>query len=97
VVGGVATISGPAIGAFFVQFVPEWTKGSNEQLSPVLFGALLILLMMVAPGGIVGLLRQAQAWVRRQILARRGPPEEPAPGEPPGDPPTRDEAAVPVP
>jgi branched-chain amino acid transport system permease protein len=96
VVGGVATISGPAIGAFFVQFVPEWTKGSNEQLSPVLFGAVLIIMMMVAPGGIVGLMRQGQAWVRRQVLARRAPPETPSSGDPPGDPPIHEEPAVPV-
>jgi branched-chain amino acid transport system permease protein len=96
VVGGVATISGPAIGAFFVEFVPEWTQGGNEQLSPVIFGALLIVMMMVMPGGIVGLARQGQAWVRRQVLSRRAPPDE-APAARSGDPPTRDDETAPVP
>jgi branched-chain amino acid transport system permease protein len=77
VIGGVATIAGPAIGAYLVTFLPEWTKGYNDQLSPVIFGAVLILLMMVAPGGIMGLLRQIRAWVARQIGNRgdRSPPD----------------------
>ena len=40
--------------------------GADPQLSPVLFGASLILLMMVAPGGILGLYRRGAAWLGRQ-------------------------------
>ena len=70
-------LAGPAIGAYLVTFLPEWTKGYNDQLSPVIFGAVLILLMMVAPGGIMGLLRQVRAWAARQIGGRgdRSPPD----------------------
>jgi branched-chain amino acid transport system permease protein len=77
VIGGVATIAGPAIGALLVTFLPEWTKGYDEQLSPVIFGAVLILLMMVAPGGVMGLLRRMRAWVARQLGSRgdRSPPD----------------------
>lgn len=79
VVGGVATIAGPAVGAYLVTFLPEWTKGYNDQLSPVILGAVLIALMMVAPGGVMGLLRQVKAWVLRQVKGRSGrPPPAPA-------------------
>lgn len=77
VVGGVATIAGPAVGSYLVTFLPEWTKGYNDQLSPVILGAVLIVLMMVAPGGVMGLLRQVKAWVLRQVARRndRSPPD----------------------
>jgi hypothetical protein len=57
------------------------TNGYNEQLSPVIFGAVLIVLMMVAPGGIMGLLRQIKAWLLRQFGSRAGgsPPDTTAP------------------
>lgn len=86
VIGGVATIAGPAIGALLVTFLPEWTKGYDEQLSPVIFGAVLILLMMVAPGGIMGLLRRVRAWVTRRLgRGDRSPPADaPADPEAPG-------------
>ena len=39
VVGGAATIIGPAIGAFLVVFIPIWlADASYPELSPVLFG-----------------------------------------------------------
>jgi len=79
VVGGAATIAGPAIGAYLVVFIPIWLTdaGANPQLSPVLFGGLLILLMIVAPGGILGLARQVVAWVRLR-LRRDGEPPPPS-------------------
>lgn len=75
VVGGAATLVGPAIGAYLVEFIPVWLTdaGANPQLSPVLFGGSLILLMIAAPGGILGLGRQIVAWVQ-QRLGRGGAP-----------------------
>ncbi|MCX7619371.1 MAG: branched-chain amino acid ABC transporter permease [Acidimicrobiales bacterium] len=62
VIGGVATFAGPAIGAFLVVFLesffPENLRG---KAAPVVFGILLILLMMAAPGGILGLVKQQWA------------------------------------
>lgn len=77
VVGGAATIVGPAIGAYLVEFIPIWLTdaGANPQLSPVLFGGSLILLMIVAPGGVLGLGRRLLASVvRRRPDAGPGPP-----------------------
>jgi branched-chain amino acid transport system permease protein len=80
VVGGAATLVGPAIGAYLVEFIPIWLtdSGANPQLSPVLFGGSLILLMIVAPGGILGLGRQIIGWVQRRV--RRGGEPPPPPG-----------------
>lgn len=79
VIGGTATIVGPAIGAYLVVFIPVWLADSdaNPQLSPVLFGGLLILLMIVAPGGVLGLARQVIGWVRRR-MGRGGEPPPPS-------------------
>ena len=67
VVGGAATIIGPAIGAFLVVELPEWLPSDTPQASLVLFGLLLVLLMRVAPGGVVGLSRQLWAKVARRV------------------------------
>ena len=78
VVGGAATIMGPAIGAYLVEFIPFWLTdaGANPQLSPVLFGGSLILLMIVAPGGILGLARRILLWGKGR-LGRGGPSPPP--------------------
>lgn len=81
VVGGAATITGPAIGALLVVFVPIWLgdQDAPAELPPILFGVALILLMMVAPGGILGLLRRLTAWAKRQIGRRSsGAPPTPS-------------------
>lgn len=68
VVGGAASIIGPAIGAVFygaftdliAPELPERVKPAT----PVILGALLIVLMLTAPGGVVGMYRTVQARVR---------------------------------
>lgn len=70
VVGGPSSIIGPAIGATllgaFTDFVnlPEKAAGAK----PVILGAVLILLMFFAPGGLVGLFKMTMA----KRAARRG-------------------------
>jgi branched-chain amino acid transport system permease protein len=71
VVGGAASIVGPAIGAVFYgvfsdMIIPELP----ERVQParaVILGVLLIVLMLVAPGGVVGIFRTVQA----KLMARR--------------------------
>ena len=73
VVGGLATVSGPLFGAAFLVFVPNISQDLNDAAPGIAFGALLILAMYVAPGGIAGLLRAA--W--RRLVA--GPARSPEP------------------
>jgi len=62
VVGGLATISGPLFGAMFLVFIPNVSQDISDAAPGLAFGALLILAMYVAPGGIAGLLQRS--WVR---------------------------------
>jgi branched-chain amino acid transport system permease protein len=78
VIGGAATILGPIIGSFFVVFVPEYSKDINPALSQVIYGSLLIVLMLVLPGGIMGGLKQLWAYLNRH-LRRSGPAATPPP------------------
>lgn len=67
VIGGAATIVGPAIGALLLVQLPEWLPDDRPQLAPVLFGLSLVLLMRVAPGGVIGGVRRLGAVVRRRF------------------------------
>jgi branched-chain amino acid transport system permease protein len=65
VIGGVATILGPAIGGALVEFLPYWAFDVNWPIigrldgpeAGVLYGLLLILIVFFMPGGIVWGLR----------------------------------------
>ena len=69
VVGGAASIVGPVIGAVIIERAPDFitdTMGFDESLTNVVYGVGLILLMFVAPGGIVGLYHRLRAVVLRR-------------------------------
>ncbi|KAA0233155.1 MAG: hypothetical protein JJLCMIEE_02747 [Acidimicrobiales bacterium] len=69
VVGGATSILGPIIGAAFVVLLPEVVPHEQQVLTPVILGAVLIALMLVAPDGVVGLSRRSASWAWR-MLAR---------------------------
>jgi branched-chain amino acid transport system permease protein len=99
VVGGAATIFGPAIGAFLIVFLPTWFPDSfPKQLTPFFFGALLILLMAVAPGGIIGLAKQVWARFRSASSVAPSPSDvEPPFSDPPAQPLAADPSRPPTP
>jgi branched-chain amino acid transport system permease protein len=78
VVGGAASIVGPAIGAViygvFTDVIAQEFPDRMSGAQPVVLGILLIVLMLTAPGGIVGIYRtvQARLTVRRARAAARG-------------------------
>ena len=61
VIGGVATILGPAIGGFLIEWLPYWSFEGTLPLLPqlegpeagILYGLLLIVIIFFMPGGIV--------------------------------------------
>lgn len=55
VVGGIGTLAGPVIGALFLVYVPELLSFANAY-RPALMGALLILVVLFAPRGVIGAL-----------------------------------------
>jgi branched-chain amino acid transport system permease protein len=68
VIGGPATITGPIIGAISLGiFEDVITENLDERLkpaTPLILGALLILMMLVSPGGIAGTVKAAVAKAR---------------------------------
>ena len=76
VIGGPASIVGPALGAVFYgafnDVVGPELPDSFRGALPLVLGALLIGLMFVAPGGIVG-------WLRGMVAKRQGAAVAPAP------------------
>ena len=99
VVGGLASIPGPLIGGIFAYFLPiesnQWVPTQTwiptqiastvEKAGPaVTYGVVLILIMIFAPNGIVGLVTGGYARLRRRL---RGAPERDS-GQLPPDPQT---------
>jgi branched-chain amino acid transport system permease protein len=84
--GGVAVIAGPALGAWIAQFLPLWIGSENPNLSLLVYGAILMAAMLILPGGILGTLK---AWVARDPKqpggrpAPEAPPPAPAPAPAP--------------
>ena len=75
VVGGLASIPGAIFGAFFIQFVPNWSQDISKAAPWAIYGVFLILFMYVMPRGIAGSLRMAGARLRSR--ARGDKPSEP--------------------
>lgn len=70
VVGGVASLAGPLLGAAFLVYVPELLSFSSEY-RPAMMGALLIIMTLFAPQGLSGLASNL-----RIALTRRAQHEE---------------------
>lgn len=74
VLGGRGTILGPIAGAFIFAFAPEYLRIAQEWRLPI-FGIVLVLLVMLAPQGLVVLIARAPAtlmrrWGRRRLEAQ---------------------------
>jgi ABC-type branched-subunit amino acid transport system ATPase component/ABC-type branched-subunit amino acid transport system permease subunit len=65
IVGGAGTVSGPLVGAAIVVLLPELLAGLAEYRL-LFFGALMLVVLWLAPEGIVG---EIQRWVRRRRSA----------------------------
>ncbi|MEI2700283.1 MAG: branched-chain amino acid ABC transporter permease [Microthrixaceae bacterium] len=75
VLGGANSIIGPVIGAFIIVYLREAIPAENQRYSQVIFGFVLIIIMLIAPGGIVGVYRKTQARLRRSRAERTATPE----------------------
>ncbi|MFI5683039.1 branched-chain amino acid ABC transporter permease [Streptomyces sp. NPDC051636] len=90
VVGGLASLYGPLLGAAFVMYVPNVAQDVSEAAPGVVFGLLIIAVMYVAPTGLAGLVGRVRDTVTRRLArppaAERTPTAEPAPSATPADP-----------
>jgi branched-chain amino acid transport system permease protein len=60
VLGGLDTLWGALIGGLVVEFLPLWAQSINTAASSLIYGVLLILVMVLMPGGIAGALRTSR-------------------------------------
>jgi len=67
VVGGLASIPGAIFGAIFIQFVPNIADEISKSAPWAIYGAVLIGVMYLMPGGVMGLLKGL--WARFQARA----------------------------
>ncbi len=73
VIGGLGTLLGPVIGAAVYSIVQEEMVVNFPQFHLLLYGALLILIVLFEPGGLVGLGKRLGRGLRGRL--RRGPGE----------------------
>lgn len=71
VIGGAASLWGPAIGAIAIVFLADLVPEDLQPVSRLIQGALLIALIIVAPGGITGLTKRARGAAQRRLKSFR--------------------------
>jgi len=70
VVGGMGTVAGPIVGAFVIYYLVDRALDSQPVLQALLSGVLVIVVIELAPNGIVGVLRAGvDALIRRPAAA----------------------------
>jgi branched-chain amino acid transport system permease protein len=74
--GGSGFLLGPVLGALFFKLVPEWIH-LDAEIRTVIFAALIILIMMTAPGGLPDVINR--------LRGLRPPRRRPLSGSPPGE------------
>ncbi|MGB7621797.1 MAG: branched-chain amino acid ABC transporter permease [Terriglobia bacterium] len=78
VIGGIATVWGPVLGGVVFGIVEEQIIASFPEIHLLIYGALLILIILVEPGGILGAFRRLY---RRLHARRRDKTSNPGSGE----------------
>jgi branched-chain amino acid transport system permease protein len=66
IIGGVGTVWGPVVGAVVYGLVNEELFASFPQLHLLLYGALLIVIILFEPGGVLGMVDQTMRKIRRR-------------------------------
>lgn len=72
VVGGLASLGGSLLGGLLVVFLPEWSKnwGSGGTLANAVYGAMLIAIIAIYPGGVANLVGRLWSAVVRVVPGR---------------------------
>lgn len=65
ILGGLGTLHGAIIGTLVYSLLGEWLSGLTENWK-MIFGPLLVLVVLLARGGLLGLAAQVAAWWRKQ-------------------------------
>lgn len=70
VVGGIGTLAGAVLGGLFIQFVPYYAEEINQSLAGMVFGIIIIVIMVSAPTGVLGLIKK----LRQRVVIVADPP-----------------------
>ena len=62
--GGLGSIYGPVIGAALLVYIPEMLR-DYQQYAEIIYAALVLLIVVLFPGGIADIRRIVEGWVRR--------------------------------
>src|SRR5262245_63950117 len=81
IVGGITSISGALIGALFIVFLPDWSADMNIALSGLIYGGVLVVMMLVARDGVVGLVGSLAETLRARFASHRTTAIEPCTGK----------------
>jgi len=73
VIGGIGTVWGPVLGGAVVGVVEEWFTVKFPSIHLLLYGALLIVIVLLEPDGLVGLLHRLAKLFRRRREDTGGP------------------------
>lgn len=78
VIGGLATTSGAVLGGLFVVFMPSLASEVSDSpgLPGVVYGIIILIVMLLAPGGVIGLVRDG--WRRLRSTNKLKVAEAPA-------------------
>ena len=71
ILGGLGTVIGPVLGAFFVVIVSELIRGWVAEANLLIFAIAMIVTVRFARGGFMDVLRMAAPWVRALSPLRR--------------------------
>jgi branched-chain amino acid transport system permease protein len=77
VIGGSASILGSILGAIYYVVVPPLANEIDPSLTALISGVILLVILFLAPGGLVSLPRRV-AQLARRLSARRGSPQNPS-------------------
>jgi branched-chain amino acid transport system permease protein len=70
VLGGAGTMWGPFVGAWMLTYLEQQTRvafsGAGSGLDLIVYGALVMMIAILEPAGLVGLARRVARWVRRR-------------------------------
>lgn len=72
VVGGISTVIGAPLGALFLQFVPVYVGELSKTMIGFVFGTILVIVIVLMPGGVVGLATDLLRATRRRANSRLG-------------------------
>jgi branched-chain amino acid transport system permease protein len=96
VIGGFMSIWGALLGGFFYVYVPVLAGSVDPSQTSIFYGAALLIVLFLAPGGLVGAIARLGRVVGAKLTGGRPPaPEEPALTAPPSTTSTQQDTPVP--